>query len=77
MIPGWVLHKFEVGHCTLEDLDGGIDFLCDWLEDDHISEEGGELSIKLHVIVTDNIEHANHQLNSLNIEDTFAFQYWK
>jgi len=71
----WILHELEVRDGAFEDLDVGINLLGDGFHDDHVGDESGELSIKFHVVLSDDVEHANQQVDSLNIEDASVIKY--
>jgi hypothetical protein len=47
------LYEPKVGDGAFEDLDGGIDIFGDGFHNDHVGDEGGELSIEFHVVIAD------------------------
>ncbi len=73
----WVLHELEVGDCAFEQLYIRIDFFRDRLQDDHVGDQGCELSIELHVVVPDDVEHVDEELDPLEVEYAGIVQYRK
>ena len=69
-----ILHKLEVGNCAFEYLDVGIDVLGNRFHDNHIGDERGELPVKLHVVVSDDVEHSDQKADTLDIEDACVVQ---
>ena len=67
---GYLGHRlsiFEVGHSTFQYVDFRIDVLGHSLEDEHVCQEGGELTLQLHVVVADDVQHPSQQHHSLQI----------
>lgn len=70
----WILHESEVRNCAFEYLYSRVDFLRNGLQYNHVGEQCRELAIEFHVVVADDVEHADQELHALDIEDALALQ---
>lgn len=66
-LSNWVVVVFKVGNGTFENVNFGIEVSSKAFHDNDIGKEGGKLSIKLHVMISDFVKHSREQFHALKL----------